>query len=734
MAESGSKKMHQSGMAQPDNNEIDLRHVVDLVKHSYKIVIAITLCFLIMGIYYAETRPPVYQSSAMVEIQSDNMSGVISGAGSALANLTSQQASPADVEMVLLRSPYVLGQVVKQLGLDISVSPLHTGYFERKAAEKKHIQNNAQISVLDVPNALLAKPFIMQVGKNNQFSLYTNQKQKIAEGRVGQPISVPFENGTFNILVSKIQAAPGSEFTIVKQPAERVAEGLSQSLAIREEGESTGVLSLSYYAGDPTQAQTLLNAILDVAVSQNMQEKSEEARKELDFITHQLPFSKDKLLKSEVNLGSYSAKTDIFDAKGAAGMVVGDIQRLKESLDKIRFEKAVLLEKDTSLYPPVVALTDKENRIKQEIKQYQAALDKMPPELAQETNLQTQTKLETKVYTKLVEDVQKMEMLQASMVSSVHVLNKASYPVARVPVKKREIIFGSIILGFVFSLACIFIRHILSPVIEDPDVVERKIGTPVVAIIPCSEKQAAHNRKIKQDKLYAANNPFLLARISPNDVAIEGVRSLRTTIQMALLETENNVLAITGCSPGVGKSFISGNLAAVLSDLGKRVVIIDSDMRLGKLFQTYGKAKAPGLSTYLQKQATLSEILQPVIPGKLDFISTGLYPENPSELLAQQTFNDLVETLKKEYDLVVIDTPPILAVTDAALILKFSAVNLMVLGVGKDQMKEVIHAKSILERGGVTLTGIVFNTLKQKKSGFGYNYGYANYHYTYGNK
>jgi len=258
------------------------------------------------------------------------------------------------------------------------------------------------------------------------------------------------------------------------------------------------------------------------------------------------------------------------------------------------------------------------------------------------------------------------------------------------------------------------------------------LGIAVAAIIPCSQSQANYDRKMKYDKLYANTKSFLLARENFDDAAIEGIRSLRTAVQMSLIGAKNNVIVITGCSPSVGKSFISSNLATLLSDLGKRILLIDSDMRLGKLNECFGKVKAPGLSAYLKNEANLEEIIQNVIPDRLDLITSGLYPKNPSELLSQALLNTLIQVVKSRYDFVIIDTPPVLAVTDSALILRHSSVNLMVLGVGKDQMKEAIYAKNILEKAEISLTGIVFNTLKQSKSGFGYNYGYANYQYRYG--
>ena len=237
-----------------------------------------------------------------------------------------------------------------------------------------------------------------------------------------------------------------------------------------------------------------------------------------------------------------------------------------------------------------------------------------------------------------------------------------------------------------------------------------------------------YNKKVKQNK-DSIKIPFLLAHKNSKDLSIESLRSLRTSLQISLLGIENNVISITSSSPGVGKSFISSNLATLMSDLGKKILLIDSDMRLGILYQCLGKRKATGLATFLQNEADINQIIQSVTPGKLDFISTGNYPHNPSELLSDKKFSDLISTLKNQYDLIIIDTPPILAVTDPLVILQQSAINIMVLGVGKDQIKEVIHAKRTLENAGIELTGVVFNTLSQKNLGLAY--GNYNYHYAY---
>lgn len=732
MTESTSKS--SGANFQVEYLDIDLKSILNLIKNSYKLILIITIIFFVAGIYYANTRPPVYQSTAMIQVGNNDISGAISsgvGGIAALAGLAGQSSS-SSVETVLLQSPYVLGQVVRQLGLDISVSPHYSGFFARKWAAFRHRNNgDVSLSTLEVPDALLSKALILTVRNKDQYSLFTKNGEKILDGTFGKVCTANYFSQPVTIKVTALNAKPGAQFELIKQQIPDVANDLAGALSIKEEGISTGIMKIHYISGNRVQAQALLNAILTVAVEKNIEEKSQEAAKTFQFISSQLPISKKNLGDAENKFNLYGAKKGIFDPVIEKQALEENIFELQKQLETSHFQKTLLLQKFTSIHPLVILETEKEDRIESEIKKNKEKLMRLSPVTIKEIDMQRDTKIEESVYIGLSESAQRMEMMKASVISSLRILSGATYPISRIPVNKRAIIFGAIFFGLMFSLGIIFIRHVLSPVIEDPDVVERMIGIAVTAIIPFSEKQMSYNKKIKLDKLYAGKNPFLLSRENPNDISIEGIRSLRTAIQMALLEAKNNVIAITGCSPGVGKSFISSNLAALLSDLGKHILIIDSDIRLGKLSQSFGKAKAPGLSTYLKNEANLDEIIQNIIPGKLDFIATGLYPENPSELLSQNSLADLIQLMQSRYDLVIIDTPPILAVTDSALILRYAATNLMVLGVGKDQMREVLYAKKILEKAGIELTGLVFNTLKQQKAGFGHNYGYSNYSYTY---
>lgn len=721
---------------QVEEYNIDLKTVLNIIKHSYKLIAILVIICLACGIHYAETLSPVYQSTAMIQINNGGGSALAAGGNlGGLAGLISPQTSSANVEVVLLKSPYVLAKVVREMGMDISVSPKDPGFIARHFALFQSPSGTAKISLLSVPNVLLAKPLTLVVQKNSQYELLTKNGKKILEGRVGRLASTTYLSQPFQIQVNTLIAKSGEKFTVVKQPIPDVVDGLANSLDIRNasdvEGAETGILKLSYTSGNPAQAQLLLNNILIAAKEKNLKEKSQETEKTLQFISQQLPLSKNNLKTSEEKLNKYGIKSGVFNPKDDAEMMSQSLDTLQQTLENLQYKKMILLQNFTSLHPLVIAVTQKENEIISEINVKKTQLQKLPKITEKMTDLESNAKIQAEIYTALAQNAERLEMIKASALSDIHILSWASYPVSSIPIKKANIIFFATVFAFMFSFAIIFIRHVLSPFIGDPDVVERALGIIVSAIVPYSQNQQKYLKKAKQDSLYAKNKSFLLAHENPHDIAVEGLRNLRTTIQMALLEAKDKIITITGCSPSIGKSFVSANLAVLVSQLDKRVLLIDSDIRLGKLSQTFGKLKTPGLSTFLKNEAGLESIIQSVIPGKLDFIASGLYPENPSELLSQKTFGDLIETVKKNYDLVIIDTPPILAVTDPTLILQYSSINFMVLGVGKDQLKEVKHAKNMLEKGCVKLSGLIFNHTKQQKAGFGYNYGYANYHYHY---
>jgi tyrosine-protein kinase Etk/Wzc len=209
---------------------------------------------------------------------------------------------------------------------------------------------------------------------------------------------------------------------------------------------------------------------------------------------------------------------------------------------------------------------------------------------------------------------------------------------------------------------------------------------------------------------------------------MEALRTLRTSLHFANLEMKNNMLMIAAPSPGVGKTFVCANLAVTIAQAGQRVLLIDADMRRGTLHRAVGVRSEGGLSELIAGQLDLEDALRKV-PGadSLSFISRGAVPPNPSELLMHPRFARMLDQMAQRYDIVVIDTPPVLAVTDAAVIGQRVGSCLMVVRWGLNQQREIALAKQRLEQNGVEVRGAIFNAVQKRGAGQ-YTYSYYDYH------
>jgi tyrosine-protein kinase Etk/Wzc len=282
----------------------------------------------------------------------------------------------------------------------------------------------------------------------------------------------------------------------------------------------------------------------------------------------------------------------------------------------------------------------------------------------------------------------------------------------------------------VFGVMAAFVRRALNRGVEDPDVLESATGLSVYAVVPHSNLQAQYSRARAKRGVVVAGS--ILAKRDPTDPAVESLRSLRTSLQFALVDAPNRVIALSGPAPGVGKTFVSSNLAQVLADSGKRVLLLEADLRNGSLHRIFGFQRQPGVSDVLAGAIRLEEAVHH-LSEYLDLLTAGLIPPNPSELLMSPRFGELIERVGKEYDLVIVDTPPILAVTDASIIGRLCGVTLLVLRSGAHPMREVTLALKRFVQSGVRPTGLVFNDVTRITGGYGYGYDYG-YQYDYGRK
>lgn len=283
-------------------------------------------------------------------------------------------------------------------------------------------------------------------------------------------------------------------------------------------------------------------------------------------------------------------------------------------------------------------------------------------------------------------------------------------------------------VGGVLSVAYVIIKTAMHRGIESASQLEER-GINVYSSIPISLWQKKKDNTLailNKGKKKNARSHDLLAYGNPSDLAIEALRSLRTSLHFAMLESKNNILMITGATPAIGKTFVSANLAAVISQSQQKVLIIDADMRKGYLHELFDVNTNTGLSDVLSGRVDYTSAIKQTFYSGVDILTRGQVPPNPSELLMNARLSELMISVSQDYDLVIVDTPPILAVTDAVLVGHHVGTSLMVAKFEGTTLKEIEMSFKRFEQNGVDIKGIILNAVIKRAASY---YGYGNYEY-----
>jgi tyrosine-protein kinase Etk/Wzc len=403
---------------------------------------------------------------------------------------------------------------------------------------------------------------------------------------------------------------------------------------------------------------------------------------------------------------------------------------IEKVASQLQMQKADLAQRFMDSHPFVAAVKKKLAEVEAERAALNARIKTLPESELNSVRLLRDVKVSNELYVLLLNKAQELQVVKSGTIGNVRVLDRALSPLRPAGPKAGQTLGLSLVLGLALGVMTAFVRRSLNRGVEDPEVLESATGLSVYAVVPHSDLQAQHGRTRGRRAVVPAGS--ILAQREPTDPAVESLRSLRTSLQFALVDAPNRVIALSGPAPGVGKTFISSNLAQVLADSGKRVLLLEADLRNGMLHRIFGFQRQPGVSDVLAGGIRLEEAVHH-LSEHLDLLTAGLIPPNPSELLMSPRFAELIERVGKEYDLVIMDTPPILAVTDAAIIAGLAGVTLLVLRAGSHPLREVALALKRFSHSGVRPSGLVFNDVTRDSAQYGYGYGY-HYQYDYRKK
>ncbi|AJZ90186.1 Tyrosine-protein kinase wzc [Beauveria bassiana D1-5] len=716
-----TEKVRRSSAPTEGNDEIDIGRLFGTVLEARWWVIGITGLFALLAAVYALFATPVYKADALVQIEQNAGNTLVNDISSALSN--KPPASAAEIQ--LIQSRMVLGKTVDDLNLDISVTKNTFWLFGAGWDRLQGHQNDTvNVTTFTLPAAMNKDTFTVEVLNNKQYQL-TSDNGFSAKGEVDKLLS---KSGV-TLQVDGIQAQPGDSFTVVKYSTLGMINQLLGNLTVTENGKDTGVLSLSYTGEDKDQIRAILDSITRNYLAQNVQRKSEEAAKSLKFLAEQLPEVRRNLDTAENKLNAYRQRQDSVDLSLEAKSLLDSVVNIDAQLNQLTFKEAEISKLYTKAHPSYRTLLEQRKTLEDQKARLTNSIAAMPKTQQEIVRLTRDVESGQQVYMQLLNKQQELKITEASTVGDVRIVDPAITQPGMVKPQRLLVILGSIILGLIVSVIGVLLRSLFNGGIESPTVLE-EAGLSVYASIPLSEWQKtrdqANLRNAKGTKRFKQSQ--LLAVGNPTDLAIEAIRSLRTSLHFAMMQASNNVLMLTGVSPSIGKTFVCANLAAVISQTNKRVLLMDCDMRKGYTHELLGTTNVNGLSDVLSGQGDITRCAQKTSVPNFDLIPRGQVPANPSELLMNERFSQLVKWASENYDLVLIDTPPILAVTDAAIVGRHAGTTLMVARYAVNTLKEVETSLSRFEQNGIAVRGVILNSIFRRATGY-QDYGYYEYEY-----
>ncbi|HDE1290382.1 TPA: polysaccharide biosynthesis tyrosine autokinase [Klebsiella pneumoniae] len=708
-----------------EKDEIDLGRLIGEFIDHRKLIISVSSLFTLLALLYAIFATPIYQADALIQVEQKQANAILSNLSQMLPDSQPQSAP----EIALLQSRMILGKTVDDLNLQTRIKqkyfPLIGRGFSRLSGEKSGI---VTISRLYLPDNGKDESDLLLTVKDSNHYIISNDDFEI-EGKVGELLD---EKG-ISLKVDAIDAIPNTQFIITYVSRLKAITDLQEKLAVNDQGKDTGILTISMTGDNPQLIEKIVDSISENYLAQNIARQAAQYAKSLDFLSKQLPQVRSDLDQAEDKLNQYRRQSDSVDLSLEAKSVLDQIVNVDNQLNELTFRESEISQLYTKEHPTYKALMEKRKTLQDEKLKLNKRVSAMPETQQEILRLSRDVESGRAVYMQLLNRQQELNIAKSSAIGNVRIIDNAVTQPKPVKPKKIIIVLIGIFLGIVVSAGIVLLKVLLRRGIETPEQLE-ELGINVYASIPVAE---AFARKKVNDKGWGNRNSeqsqSFLAIENPADLAIEAIRGLRTSLHFAMMEARNNVLMISGASPNAGKTFVSSNLAAIIAQTGKKVIFIDTDMRKGYTHKLFNVKNDKGLSDILSGKSDINGAVRTIEQANFDYISRGAVPPNPAELLMHRRFGELLNWASERYDIVVLDTPPILAVTDAAIIGNYAGTTLLVARFELNTAKEIDISVKRFEQTGVNVKGCILNGVVKKASSY-YGYGYNHYGYSYTDK
>lgn len=725
-----------------EEDGIDLAEYWDILVDNRWLIAAITALAMLIGGAYAFLSAPVYQSNLLIQVEDSGAAKSLLGDAADL--FATKTAASAEIE--ILRSRMVLGRAVDNSLAYVEANPRHLPVVGKALARRStdlsepgflglegYVTGREQISIaaMDVPKELEGERFTFTALGDGKLRIEHEDLLQPLIATVGSMNELSTPLGVLRIHVGELAAKPGAQFNVIRSSRLFTINELQENLRLAEKGRQSGVIEATLEHKDPKKLTMLLNEIGQQYVRQNVERMAAEAEKSLTFLDVQLPQFKRQLDQAESAYNQYRNRQGTVALDEEAKLILRRSVDLQSKLLEAQQRRREFNSRFTSDHPVIRTLDDQIRAWNAEIASLNTRVRGMPAIQQDAVRLERDVKVNNELYSQMRNSALQLQLVKEGKIGNVRLIDDAAAPEEPVKPRRAMVLALAAALGVLAGILLAIARASFFRAVRNPQEIEERTGLNVYSTIPLSSTQEGLARKVagKEAGLH------ILATTAPNDAAVESLRSLRTSLQFAMLEAANNRILITGATPGVGKSFVSSNLASVLASTGKRVVLVDADLRKGHLNQYFGLRRANGLSELIAGSLTAAEATHRSGVPNLDVITTGTIPPNPAELLLSASFVQLLDQLSAQYDIVVVDSAPVLAASDTLGIANHAATLLLVARAGETQLGELQESSKRLMHAGKPVTGVLFNALdvsRRHYGSYGYKYGgyrYKNYNY-----
>lgn len=765
-----------------EEQEINLRDYLEVLLRRKWIVISFFVAIVLTVGITTSRITPIYETSTSLLVEGPK------GGGAMFAELTGlpQQGSDITSQIEIIKSRTIAEEVVRDIRYDqrvYGISKKLNLKISNLNISDKFIDDTFIVKFSDdIGN------FTVTRTKSNELNLFgrlinflDKEKSEAEATEIGSgAIGAPFKSGSgLSFEIKEASPYSGASFKIMRIKFNNAVRSLQESVTVSP-ARGTDVINIKVQNSSPKMAADVANSIAKQYIQNDILQRSKESARIIEFVNKQLEPTKKQLEKALEALARHKKESEVVVLKEGTKNLIEKIGSMRKEMtaltlkerqirylyDEIRGNvtdistltlsaleddpmahsmisrltilegsKKSLLTGYTERHPQVVALTAEINELKRkiaptilnilhssgkkkegfekEIAELRTKLKALPHEEKELAGLVLTKDIHLDIHTFLLEKLNEAAIVQASTISSIRVIDSALVPDKPIKPNKRQNMLIASIIGLMLSVGLAFFVDYLDNSIKSPSDVEGRLGVSIFGRIPIFPHKESDSGLVAFDSI--------------KSIAAESYRSLRTNLQFGMLdkkEKRGKIFHITSPEAGEGKTTTTANLGIVLAQMGSKTLIIDMDMRKSSIHHIFGINKEPGIINLLIGKARFNEIVTPANIEHLYLIPVGITPPNPSELLSQQNLSGLLDKIREEFDYILIDSPPVLPVTDAQLIGRLADATFLVVEMGATIFSAVEQSIKQLRAVGVSVAGAILNKVPLSSK-----YGYYQYYH-----